>query len=192
LHLAKRVICLEPDGTSAHKLRLRFAKDPQVVVVEAGVGASPGVLPFLLVEPGSCLNTFSPKWAAKQRKGSEVDAQQKIIEQVTITTIDALIAKHGVPNYIKIDAEGFESEILMGLSHKVPLLSFESNLPEFRDETMACIQRILDISTSACFNYFTCHERPILVEPEWLSGEAMMDYISRAQETFMEIFARYE
>jgi hypothetical protein len=44
---------------------------------------------------------------------------------VPLTTLDALIAQHGLPRFCKIDVEGFEAEILRGLSRPIPLLAFE-------------------------------------------------------------------
>ena len=42
-----------------------------------------------------------------------------------MTTLDALIAEHGLPDFIKIDTEGHEAAVLQGLSAPVPALSFE-------------------------------------------------------------------
>ncbi len=49
--------------------------------------------------------------------------------QVETTTIDSLIKEHGLPDFIKIDVEGYEYECLLGLSQKVPVVTFEWHEP---------------------------------------------------------------
>jgi hypothetical protein len=48
--------------------------------------------------------------------------------EVPVSTLDTLISKHGVPDYIKMDIEGYELAAIEGLSAPVNLMSFEYQL----------------------------------------------------------------
>ena len=60
--------------------------------------------------------------------------------EIAVTTLDALIAKHGCPAFIKLDVEGFEAEALRGMSRAVRALSFEFTTIQ-REVALACVER---------------------------------------------------
>jgi hypothetical protein len=89
---------------------------------------------------------------------------------VAVTTLDALIARFGVPAFVKIDVEGFELAVLEGLSRPVQALSFEY-LPAARDIALGCIDRLGTLGRYV-FNW-SVGETHRLAEPAWLDAGAM-------------------
>jgi hypothetical protein len=61
--------------------------------------------------------------------------------EVPCTTLDALMARHGVPAFAKIDVEGFEDIVLEGLSRPLPALSFEFTTIQ-RNIARRCLERL--------------------------------------------------
>ena len=60
---------------------------------------------------------------------------------VEVTTLDRLIEEFGVPRFRKIDVEGFELDVLRGLSRPIPFVSFEYNI-QFPDRVFACLDEL--------------------------------------------------
>ena len=65
-----------------------------------------------------------------------------------MTTLDALIATYGEPAFCKIDVEGFEADVLHGLSRPLRALSFEY-LPMAHDAALAVLGSSRSWATTA-------------------------------------------
>ena len=68
-----------------------------------------------------------------------------------MTTLDELIAAHGEPAFCKIDVEGFEVEVLAGLTRPLRALSFEY-LPMAHDAALAVLDRVGELGAYR-YNY---------------------------------------
>ena len=64
--------------------------------------------------------------------------------KVLSTTLDDLIEQYGSPDYIKIDVEGYEYEVLQGLSKKQNIISFEWH-EEGLDVLNNCVNHLLGL-----------------------------------------------
>jgi FkbM family methyltransferase len=124
--LGARVVAIEPQPQLARWLRWLFRGDRRVTVIETALGAGPGKASLYPSPRTPTVATLSSDWIAAVGKARSFAAVRWGAPlEVPVTTLDALIARHGPPRFCKIDVEGFEAEILRGLSWPIPLLSFE-------------------------------------------------------------------
>ena len=70
---------------------------------------------------------------------------------IPVTTLDNLIDEFGMPIFCKIDVEGFELQVLKGLSFPIKYISFEFTR-EFFDDMKLCINYLLSLG----YKQFNC------------------------------------
>jgi len=174
--LGCRVVAVEPQPALRPVLRLLFGRSPQVVLVRAAVGAAEGSLELHLNLPNPTVATGSAEFIASARGAPGWHGQRWTRRvQVAQTTLEALIAVHGRPAFVKIDVEGFEEEVLRGLRTPVPALSFEFTTIQ-RPVALACLRRC-DALGPYRYNA-ALGESQALVHPGWLDSAAMARWIA--------------
>jgi FkbM family methyltransferase len=138
-----RVVILEPNILCQPTLKYLFRRNPKVELVMAAVGSARGWMD-LHVHGTESTASARPEWDRR------VDRMSAVIK-VPVMTLNDLIERYGRPDFVKIDVEGFESEVLKGLSTRVPLLSIEFHSFEMNktEECLAILQRLGNISVRA-------------------------------------------
>jgi FkbM family methyltransferase len=198
LRLGAKVVAIEPDAANQETLRRRFLRyrlrKCPVILVPLAVSEKEGVDTFWIDAPGSAKNTLSEKWVNALRNDRARFGERLTFgsqRPVVTTTLDELINRHGVPFLIKIDVEGAEVKVLRGLSRPVRYLSFEVNLPEFREEGLECVHRLHHIAPNSRFNYTMDVSRGLALR-EWFPATRFLGVLESCQDSSVEVLWKVE
>lgn len=192
LRIGAKVIAIEPQPQCAASLRSTFNQSDNVVVIEKALGASINEAVSLHTGGPSTIASMSTSWiAAVKRSGrfSEFSWDEKV--DVSMTTLDQLIGDYGVPDFIKIDVEGYELEVLKGLNTAVSAVSIEFT-PEFR---MAAIDGCSHLARlgSYCANFSVAESMQFLFEKFVPVNEFFAKLEKEIdRETFGDIYLRLD
>lgn len=159
LRAGARVVSFEPHPDLWSELRAR-CRSPDWMLVPAAMGAAPAFSTFY-IKAISGNSSLDQSW-----KGQKVAAFS-----VPVFTLDLAIAEYGVPYYCKIDVEGWEVPVINGLSHCLPMLSFEYHLAT-PDAARACLERLRTLGSTDV--NVTGAEEAAFRWPEWRPIETVI------------------
>lgn len=145
--LGARVVAIEPQPALMRWLRLVYGRSPHVHLLPIALAGQPGEQTLYISRRHPTVTTLSPEWiTAVQQDASFARVQWETAVTVPVSTLDALIAEYGLPAFCKIDVEGYEAEVLRGLSQPLPALSFEY-VPAALDVAHACLEQLARLGT---------------------------------------------
>lgn len=189
--MGARVIAIEPHPECVMGLRGRFASDLDVAIVDHAVSNHEG--PAALISGDtSAISSISEEWIAAVRKTDRFSGHEWHTRyRVETTTLDRLIEKFGQPAFIKIDVEGWEAAVILGLSMPVKALSFEFT-PECLDSARQCVDRLQSIG-----DYKFCYslKESLKLYPEWLPGTAVLSELRQFENdsaTYGDVYAQLQ
>ena len=191
LGLGAKVIAVEPQESCWRVLNRRFRDND--VIVEAVALADKEEVRMLFVDRSSTLSTMSKTWI-KSMKDSGRFSSHKWNGKLSVrtTSLDMLIAKYGKPAFCKIDVEGFEFDVLRGLSQPIRIISLEF-VPERIENSLDCIDYLAKLG-NAEFNY-CLNDSNSFALPAWVDCESIktiLNKMDKSIENYGDIYVRFD
>lgn len=187
LDLQATVVCVEPQQVCLNVLYKKFSKNKNVQIISKAVSSKKGnaVLYTSPVEPA--IASISEQWKNKSRFSKNFKLSKK--QKVETTTLDDLIKEYGIPKFCKIDVEGYEKNVLHGLSQKIPFISFEFTQELLSDalDNMNYLSKL----GSAKFNCMLGGSTNLLFK-NWQTKEKLFEQIVKHDDKYLmgDIYAR--
>ena len=186
--LGARMVAVEPQPTMLRCLTRLFGNNPQVILLPTAIGAEAGTATLHISTRTPTVTTLSAQWideVKRDKSFSKVQWDSQI--SVPVTTLDALIALYGLPAFCKIDVEGFELEVLRGLSQPIKALSFEY-IPASIKLALGCIERLEQLGRYH-YNYSPGETHKLQLS-SWLNADQMRMLLRDIQQGSGDVYAK--
>lgn len=131
------VIAVEANPALANRL----SENSKFITESCAIGSECGTVSFHVCSDDQ-MSSCNKMWLTEMRYKT-VGIQNTI--EVPCVTLDHLVQKYGIPFHIKIDTEGYELQVVTGLSHKINSIQFEYIGEEFLSLTLPVIRRLKDL-----------------------------------------------
>ena len=179
LNSGAKVIGFEPQDKCYQFCKDRFSNNQNFLIENVALSDRIGT-EVLYESNAHTISSMSKLFidTVKKERFKEYEWNNEII--VTTSTLDEMINKYGTPKYIKIDVEGYELNVLKGLTKKVEYISIEFT-PELLKSTVDC----LDYLKEGLYNYVS-RENPEFTFSEWKNKNEIIEFLSSIKDYQIE------
>lgn len=187
-----KIVAFEPQVECQKYLHLKYGS--KINVVPYGMSSKDEVK-TMFISDNNVISTFSEDFIkATNESGRFSQYHWDTKREIELKTLEWAIGQYGKPSFIKIDVEGFESEVLGGLKTPVKFISFEYTVPEKTENALECIDKILKICVdhNVMFNYSIGESMQWALE-DWISADEMKKHIQTqvfANTKFGDIYSK--
>lgn len=190
LRLGATVVGIEPQPRFSDYLANKFEGNVRFHNEKIAVGATNTSAILHISNLFPPLSTLaSEKWRDKINKATPLTITYDETVEIRVLTLDDLIKKYGKPTFIKIDVEGYESEVLKGLSHPIDYISFE--VLSFNSDLLEECLLILTKLGYSKFN-FSMRETFKMSFDRWVKGEIIKTFLNGMSKTYSgDIYAKF-
>ena len=190
LRLGTTVVAVEPQESCWRVLKRRFRNNN--VIIESVALADAESSRTLFIDRSHTLASMSQDWITTVRQSGRFSSHNWANQvSVETTTLDALIARYGKPAFCKIDVEGFEFEVLQGLTQPVRVICFEF-VSERIEPSLNCIDYVSSLG-EAEFNYYLGEAMSFALR-SWVDShkiKTMLTTMNKDIENYGEIYVRF-
>jgi len=163
LNLKTKVVAIEPQKACFEILNAHFARNKNVELLNLAIGSSERDQDLMICDEHNECATLSKDFVSAYSKISNF--HWSATEKIKVKSLQSICEEYGRPKLCKIDVEGYESEVLLGLKEPIKFICFEFNKPLLNDTL-----KTLDL-LSALGNYqcnFIKYEHMKVVLPRWI------------------------
>lgn len=131
-----KIIVVEPNPNLYTKLIYKYQNIPSVIVLNNLVSEKNGQNIDFYISNSDTISTASVDWIDRSRFTNHYTWAEPI--KIPSISLDILIENFGNPDLIKIDVEGYELEVLKGLSKKQKEICFEWAEEQYENINKSC------------------------------------------------------
>lgn len=164
--LAKQTIAIEPEPANLRHLNLRFSGHSKICILPVALGVENGKQIFYSNTADPALSTLQP--------GKNLHFESISVEVKTMTS---LISQFGKPDFIKLDLEGSEFEVIQSMEHLPVLMAFEVNAHSDSDAFIRILEMIGKRFPEINYNISTNDE--YLIFENFVPRIQLLDFIQK-------------
>jgi FkbM family methyltransferase len=169
-----RVIMVEANPSLCEFLAVKYQDNPKVKIVNRIVSKDKDVL-FYMCPMADTISTADVQWVVDSRFTK--DYFWEPVKDLPTISMDRLIEENGTPDFIKIDVEGYEYNVIQSLTKMHCPLSFEWSEEKVR-EMVDTIEYLSTLGYTKFAVQLEDRYDATIKEDQWVSKDMIFEFFS--------------